>query len=113
MVAVSPQALSIMKLWTGNRRVHYIANGIATDAYDRLPARLDARAQLNLPPSSFASIGIVARVTPSKGHRLLIDVFARLQAKIANAELVNCWRRGWPSRGERHKLMPDRVLITR
>lgn len=87
VVAVSRQARHIMRVWTGNRQVHYIANGISTDAYDHLPTRTEARTQLDLPQSSFV-IGIVARVTPSKGHQLLIEVFARMRTKIANAMLL-------------------------
>ena len=89
VVAVSWEAAKIMRAWMppGNRGVRYIPNGISTEPYESLPPREAARVQLGLPARSFI-VGIVARVTPVKGHVLLIDVFARLLTRLPEALLL-------------------------
>ena len=89
VVAVSREAMDLMKAWipAGSRPVRYIANGISLAPYENLPARDEARAQLNLPAGGFI-VGIVARMTGLKGHVLLIEVFARLLEKFPGALLL-------------------------
>jgi glycosyltransferase involved in cell wall biosynthesis len=88
VVAVSREAMDVVKAWTRNSRsLCYIPNGLSLRPYENLPSRRSARMRLGLPESSFI-IGVVARVTRTKGHRLLLDVFARLQSRMPNALLL-------------------------
>ena len=88
VVAVSREVMGVVKAWApDSESVHYIANGVSTEPYDNLPTKAEARAKLNLPQSSFV-VGMVARVARGKGHRLLLEVFARLQSKIPSALLL-------------------------
>jgi glycosyltransferase involved in cell wall biosynthesis len=88
VVAVSREVMEIMETWkAGGRPVHYIPNGICVTPYKDLPSREEARSQLGMPVQPFI-VGIVARVTPVKGHVLLIDVFARMLARLPGALLV-------------------------
>ena len=89
VVAVSQEAAEIMRAWMpqGSRLVRYIPNGISMEPFGNLPPRQAARVQLGLPARSFI-VGIVARVTPVKGHMLLIEVFARLLKRFPEALLL-------------------------
>ena len=88
-IAVSPQSRDILQAWIHPKSppVRYIANGISTEAFNRLPPREEARRQLDLPPSSFVT-GIVSRIMPCKNHLELLDVFVGILAKIPDALLL-------------------------
>lgn len=89
VVGVSRQAVGIMQDWLGHGSgvVQYVPNGISPAEYGNLPPQRLARAQLGLPAQSYI-IGIVARVTPVKGHVPLIDVFSRIRKRCPNTLLV-------------------------
>lgn len=88
-IAVSPQSRDILQHWLHPKSpaVRYIANGISAAAFENLPSREEARAQLGLPPSSFV-IGIISRVMPCKNHLELLDAFVGILAKIPDALLL-------------------------
>jgi glycosyltransferase involved in cell wall biosynthesis len=81
--------MSIMKAWMAadGQPIYYIPNGISITPYENLPSRDEARARLGLPARSFV-VGIVARVSPAKGHLLLIDVFTRVLRTFPGALLL-------------------------
>lgn len=89
VVVVSPELVDIMRAWIGNpcRPARYIANGISLSAYEQLPTRAQARAQLALPEHAFI-VGIVARLMPGKRHLALVDIFARILQKLPRALLL-------------------------
>jgi glycosyltransferase involved in cell wall biosynthesis len=88
-VGVSQEATGLLNAWMlpGSRPARFIPNGIATEPYDNLPPREEARAQLHLPSASFIA-GIVARVAFCKGHLILLEAFARLLAHQPDALLL-------------------------
>ena len=88
VVAVSREVVDIMEAWMpeDSRPVRCIANGISIGPFEDLPSREEARAQLGRPTHSFVA-GIVARVTPDKGHLVLIDAFAGMLKNLPDALL--------------------------
>ncbi len=89
VVAVSPEAVNIMKPWEkpNGRPILYIANGISLRPYEKPVSREEARARLGWSPDAFI-VGIVARVTAIKGHVRLVDVFSQILRRIPTAVLV-------------------------
>ncbi|MGM0575130.1 MAG: glycosyltransferase [Myxococcota bacterium] len=75
------------------RRAHFgddspsIPNGIPAPPLPDEAARRRAREDLGLPADAFV-IGCVARLSPEKGHRHLVDAFARVAEALPNARLV-------------------------
>jgi glycosyltransferase involved in cell wall biosynthesis len=89
VVAVSPEALQVMKPWErpDGKPILYIANGISLRPYEKPVSREDARDRLGWSRGNFM-VGIVARVTAIKGHVRLVEVFSRILKRIPSAMLV-------------------------
>jgi glycosyltransferase involved in cell wall biosynthesis len=89
VVAVSPEAVRVMKPWEtpGGKPILYIPNGISLHPFEKLFSREEARIRLGWPPDAFM-VGIVARLTPIKGHARLLDIFSRIVQRIPSAILV-------------------------
>ncbi len=89
IVAVSSEAARVMKPWEhpGGPPILQISNGISLAPYRDPPRRDEARRRLGWPAGAFL-IGIVARITPIKGHLRLLDVFAKIVRRVPRAILV-------------------------
>lgn len=77
-------------LGVSDDRVTTLRGGIATDRLEQVSRRLarqEVRARLGLPPSALL-IGIVARLSPVKGHRHLLNAMARLSGNWPELHLA-------------------------
>jgi sugar transferase (PEP-CTERM/EpsH1 system associated) len=89
VVAVSAQAREAM-LAPGNitpDRVDTLPNGIDTELFDVTLDRRELKRELGL-PEGVAVFGIVARLSPEKQHRILLDAMALLGAEHSGSVLV-------------------------
>jgi glycosyltransferase involved in cell wall biosynthesis len=89
VVAVSLEALRLITEWMprGCPAVLYIANGIATEAYDNLPPREVARSALGFPAAAFI-VGTVSRLVSCKRHLDLLEAFAEILPQFPGALLA-------------------------
>jgi glycosyltransferase involved in cell wall biosynthesis len=88
VVAVSPEAVQVMKPWERpDQPILYIPNGISLHPYENPPSREEARERLGWPRDAFM-VGIIARVTPIKGHVRLLEAFSRILPRVPGAILV-------------------------
>ena len=79
-------------------RVKVIHNGLDPAFFEGLPAVAGLRAELQLPPGA-PVIGVVAHLSPRKGHEILFQAMARL-AEAHPTLLCLCLGRGDPGRSE-------------
>jgi glycosyltransferase involved in cell wall biosynthesis len=89
VVGVSPECTDLMTAWMPprSRPARFIANGIATEPFDDLPARDMSRARIGLPSTAWI-VGIVARLSFCKGHLSLLEAFARVLNQRPDAILL-------------------------
>jgi len=77
----------IAKAKIDQNKITLIYNG--TDIIKSISAKdvLEKKAELGLQSNSFV-IGIVARLIAKKGHKVLLDAFARVKSKLTEAKLL-------------------------
>ncbi|MCD6360386.1 MAG: glycosyltransferase family 4 protein [Armatimonadetes bacterium] len=68
-------------------RVHHIPNGIPLDRFTPGSPPEGLREQLGLPADALV-VGVVARLTPWKGHKTLLRAWARVIERIPQARLL-------------------------
>src|SRR5439155_12539155 len=69
------------------RRVRVIHNGVDTAVFRPGRDGMPVRRELGIPPDALV-IGHVARMTPWKGQRYLLEAFGRLAQDIPQAQLL-------------------------
>jgi glycosyltransferase involved in cell wall biosynthesis len=90
VVAVSQEIHAIMqgRLGPGGMRsLHYIPNGIELEAYRHLPSRSEARRRLGWPESA-PLVGLVARLSPGKGHEDLLAALVLIRRTFPEVRLL-------------------------
>jgi L-malate glycosyltransferase len=77
--------------FTGDRfagRVHVLYNPLDTDRFDpSVESRAAARVRLGLPPDA-QLLGLVAQITPWKGHQTAVRILARLRDRFPKLRLL-------------------------
>lgn len=68
-------------------RVHIIPNGIPLDRFEPRPPSPGLRAELGLPEGA-PLVSVVARLTPWKGHRVLLRAWPTVRARVPDARLL-------------------------
>jgi glycosyltransferase involved in cell wall biosynthesis len=72
-------------------KLRHLGNGIDINKFSRERLADDTRSKVRAEfgiPEDRLTIGIVARITPIKGHRELIEAFAKLQSQFDNLQLL-------------------------
>jgi glycosyltransferase involved in cell wall biosynthesis len=81
-------------------RIEVVYNGLDPASFENLPPPEPLREELGLPPGA-PVVGLVAHLSPKKGHRVLLEAMAQLTPKYPTLQLLAIGREGTARRRQR------------